>query len=178
MEMRDLERLIARQSMGTTLEDAEHSGKRRNKGDALLISTVLRHTIESDDGDPGFALVNAAATLIRGGLGRLWHGFLWDGEGVVLLLLVEGEGHHTPCEVLHALGIGERCLCARIETPYLRCEGIVLCELLWIRVGDSEGTEIWGARDSWGGEGGVLLRGEEVVGEDVGEEGGACVGRR
>jgi hypothetical protein len=40
------------------------------------------------------------------------------------------HGHHPPGQILHALGIGQLRLCARVQLPDLRAQRVVLLHLL------------------------------------------------
>ena len=60
--------------------------------------------------------------------GHGWNGVMGtraDVPALLLLLLEQFDAHHPPCQILHALLVGELGLCLAVELPHLGREGIV-----------------------------------------------------
>lgn len=47
-----------------------------------------------------------------------------------LLLLAQPNVHQAPCQILHALLVGELCLLGLVHLPYLRLDGVLLVHVV------------------------------------------------
>lgn len=146
MEIRDLDLLIARQSIGSMLKQKRMRRTKRDDGGEyilVILCAVLVCTIEADDLYLCLALCEWAPSFLERGVevaeGRTGEGVFGldahmrvSGRVFLLLFLFEGECHHAPGDVFHSLSVREVCFRASIHLPDLCCKGILLGEFLGI----------------------------------------------
>lgn len=147
--MRDLDLLMARQSIGSTLKENDIKKTKRGveSGYVLVIlCTVLVGTIKANDVHLCLAFCKGPPSFLDRGVVELTEARtresvfgldanIRDGILFLLLFLFESKCHHAPGDVFHSLSVREVGLGAGIHLPDLCCKRILFSKFVGISFG-------------------------------------------